>query len=85
MQKIPLYCYIDPQGVVVTPTARGASDAPHAYRLIADDDKLLRNGDTYTQCTDTREPDVWSEVDDPEGNPESDYKAAWKILTGDEM
>ena len=41
-----------------------------AYRLIADEGKVLTNGRTQTACIDTADPSEWTEIDEPQPEPE---------------
>lgn len=40
------------------------------YRLIADPGKLLTDGIITTSCIDTANPALWTEIDEPEPEPE---------------
>ena len=64
-----LYRYEDEHGVTITPNKRSESDEPYCVRLIADEGKILTDGETETPCVDTHEPEKWYEVDLP---PEPD-------------
>lgn len=64
MKTVNLYRYDETNGIVVTPNIRNDGDAPYAYRLVADDGKILKNGDELTYCIDTKTPDNWEEIDD---------------------
>ena len=65
MQTVYLYRYEDVDGITITPEKRNPTDAIYCYRLIADDGKILTDGETETPCIDTHEPWKWSEIDDP--------------------
>lgn len=60
-----LYKYETEKGTVITPIPHSESDEPYMYRLIADEGKVLTNGETMTYCIDTHEVEEWEEVDDP--------------------
>lgn len=64
MQIVNLYRYVETNGTVVTPHARNEEDTPDSYRLIADDGKILKNGDILTYCIDTHTINDWIEIDD---------------------
>ena len=64
MKTVNLYKYIDTNGTVVTPHARNEEDTPDSYRLIADEGKILKNGEILTYCVDTHTTDGWEEIDD---------------------
>lgn len=64
MRTVNLYKYVEANGIVVTPHARNEEDTPNSYRLIADEGKILKNGENLTYCVDTRTVDGWEEIDD---------------------
>lgn len=85
MQTITLYRYTRPDGGVTTsPIAPpDGTDYGIRYRLIADEGKTLTDGTTTTTCTDTADPVIWTEIDDPGDMTETEEKArAYDILTG---
>ena len=41
-----------------------------AYRLIAAPGKVLTDGRTVTYCIDTTTPESWTEIDEPQPEPE---------------
>lgn len=64
MQKVNLYRYEEPNGMVsITPTPRAETDKPSRMRLIADEGYVLTNGTTETIAIDVMldEVDLWSE------------------------
>lgn len=64
MKKINLYRYEDANGVVViTPTPKAETDTPSRIRLIAEEKRILTNGETETVAIDImlNEVDSWSE------------------------
>lgn len=64
MQKIPLYLYTrEDGGVTVSPT-KPKTEYTELARLVADEGYVLTNGETTTPCTDTDNPDAWTEVVD---------------------
>ena len=64
MRTVNLYKYVETNGTVVTPHARNEEDTPDSYRLIADECKILKNGEILTYCVDTHTMDGWEEIDD---------------------
>lgn len=64
MKTVNLYKYEEANGVIVTPNARSEEDAIYAYRLIADEGKILKHGDDAAHCIDTHTPDDWTECED---------------------
>lgn len=73
-----LYKYETEKGTVITPIPHSELDEPYMYRLIANEGKILTNGDTMTYCIDTHEVDGWQEIDDepipPEEPTAEDYE-----------
>lgn len=83
MQTITLYRYIRPDGGVTTSPVKPNGEYTEMYRLIADEGKALTDGVTITACTDTSDPYIWMEIDDPGEMTETEQKAAaYDILTG---
>lgn len=84
MQTTTLYRYIRADGGITTsPVKPDGVDYDLRYRLIADEDKALTDGVTITACTDTSDPYIWMEIDDPGEMTETEQKAAaYDILTG---
>ena len=64
MRTVNLYKYVETNGTVVMPHARNEEDIPNSYRLIADEGKILKNGEILTYCVDTHTTDGWEEIDD---------------------
>ena len=64
MKTVNLYKYEEANGVIVTPNARSEEDVVYAYRLIADEGKVLKHGDDAAYCIDTHTPDDWTECED---------------------
>ena len=64
MRTVNLYKYVETNGIVVTSHARNEEDTPDSYRLIADEGKILKNGEILTYCVDTNTTDGWEEIDD---------------------
>ena len=64
MQKKELYRYEELDGsVTVTPNKRNDTDVVYKYRLVADENAILVNGDNQTQVVDVaiNEVDLWVE------------------------
>lgn len=90
MQKIPLYRYTRPDGGVTTSPVKPDVDYTELYRLVADENMTLTNGEVIASCTDTDNPDAWTEIVDIESDEtenselsETVLKAhAYDIITG---
>lgn len=52
------------------------------YRLIAEEDKVLINGNIITTCTDVSTIEDWTETESPEGwgKPDFSEKNIWNKL-----
>lgn len=50
--------------MIVTPHAKNEENTSNSYRLIADEDKILKNGETLAYCVDTHTINDWIEIDD---------------------
>ena len=72
MTIIQLYRYEEGGGVSISPRmpAEGVSYTTEWKRLVADEGKVLTNGEAQVTVIDTTNPDEWSEEDAPE--PESE-------------
>lgn len=66
MQIIPLYKYKRADGGITVSPRKPECEYTEMYRLVADEGKVLTDGETMTSCTDTTEVDKWQEVDAPE-------------------
>lgn len=64
MQKITVYRFIRPDGGVTVSPTKPDGEHTELYRLIADEGMVLTNGETTTTCTDTYDPDIWTEIED---------------------
>ena len=90
MQKIVLYRYTRPDGGVTTSPLKTDEDYTEHYRLVADENMTLTNGEVTASCTDTDNPDAWTEIVDIESDEaenselsETVLKAhAYDIITG---
>lgn len=65
MQTIPLYRYNRPDGGVTVSPMKPDTTYAELVRLVADDGKLLTDGNISTPCVDTENPSVWAEINDP--------------------
>lgn len=78
MQKVNLYRYNnEDESVTVTPIQRDPADPIYKMRLIADEGKVLTDGERTTPCTDCAfdEVDEWTEIDEPSPAPEEEATA----------
>ena len=67
MEIKPLYRFLrEDGGVTESPDKPDGAEYTTRCRLIADEGKILTNGDTETFCIDVDSADGWSEIDDPE-------------------
>lgn len=66
MEKITLYKYTRADGGTTVSPIKPECEYTEMYRLVADEGKVLTDGETITSCTDTTEVDKWQEVDAPE-------------------
>ena len=67
MQTIALYKYRREDGGVTVSPIKPDVEYTEMYRLVADEGKVLTNGETLTTCADVESADGWSEIDVPEG------------------
>jgi hypothetical protein len=65
MQKIKLYKYIREDGGVTVSPIKPNCEYTEMYRLIADEGKVLVNGEIETTCADVDSAEGWTEIDDP--------------------
>lgn len=89
MQIKALYKYTRADGGITVSPNKPDCEYTIKYRLIADEGKVLTDGETMTSCTDTEDVSKWEEVDEPsEDDPEipeghiSDTEAL-AIITGE--
>lgn len=66
MQIKTLYRYEREPGKVTVATEKPDAEYTERYRLIADEGKILVNGEVQTTCIDVDSPEGWSEIDAPE-------------------
>ena len=62
MQTIKLYRYSRPDGGVTVTPVKPDCEYTGMVRLVADEGFVLTNGEVYTSCIDTDEPNKWTEV-----------------------
>lgn len=66
MKIIPIYKFIrEGGGVTVSPIKPENTEYIDMVRIIADEGKLLTNGERQTPCADVYTADGWSEIDKP--------------------
>lgn len=66
MERKNLYKYDRGNGKITVSPEKPACDYTEMYRLIADEGKILVNGDKRTSCIDVDSVEGWEEVDDTE-------------------
>lgn len=70
MRNITLYRYKrDGGGITVSPNK---PNKPYTtlHRLVADEGKVITDGETVTSCVDVYTTEGWREIDDPEASKE---------------
>lgn len=65
MQIINLYKYERADGGVTVSPIKPDCEYTEMYRLVADEGKVLTNGEIVTSCTDVESTDGWVEIDEP--------------------
>lgn len=65
MQKKTLYKYKRKDSGVTVSTEKPDCEYTETYRLIADEEKILTEGDIFAPVVDTDAPDIWTEIDAP--------------------
>ena len=78
MRIITLYKYTREDGGTTVSPVKPEGEYTEMYRLVADEGKVLTNGETVATCVDTDTPEEWTEIDDPE--PEPDETATYAEL-----
>lgn len=75
MQKITLYKYTRADGGITVSPNKPDCEYTEMYRLVADEGKVLTDGENTTSCTDTEDVSKWEEIDDIETEEatEEDY------------
>lgn len=62
MQKTILYRYARSDGGITVSPIKPDVDYTQICRLVADEGHALTDGNITTQCIDTYEPDMWTEI-----------------------
>ena len=70
MKKINRYRYLGKNGILTTSVLLEGNEPIYMYRLIADEGKILTNGETYTHEVEIFSEDLnkWTEEDTQEDN-----------------
>lgn len=70
MKKINRYRYLGKNGILTTSVLLEGNEPIYMYRLIADEGKILTNGETYTYEVEIFSEDLnkWTEEDIQEDN-----------------
>lgn len=66
MQKITLYKYIREDGGITVSPIKPDTEYTEMFRLVADEGKVLVNGDITTTCTDVVSTEGWEEIEGEE-------------------
>lgn len=66
MQTITLYKYTRENGGTTVSPIKPECEHTEMVRLVADDGKILTNGEVVTSCVDTDTAEGWWEIDAPE-------------------
>jgi hypothetical protein len=80
MEIIILYRLIRPDGGITVTPIEPEQYKSTLYRLVADEGKILVNGDVETECVDTDSAEGWIEIDKPIEKEESDLIDKDRIL-----
>lgn len=64
MQVVTIYKYVRKDGGTTVSPKKPKGEYTEMSRLIADEGKLLTNGDIETSCVDVESVDGWQEVDE---------------------
>ena len=81
MQTIKLYRFIRPDGGVTVSTIKPETEYTELYRMVADEDMILTDGNTMTKCIDTDNHLAWSEIPDVSDKAsEEDYQDALREM-----
>lgn len=65
MQIIKIYKYNRIGGGITVSPIKPDTEYTEMYRLVADEGKVLVNGEITTTCTDVKSTDGWTEIDEP--------------------
>ena len=71
MQTIKLYKYNRADGGVTVSPIKPDTEYTEMYRLVADEGKVLVNGEVTATCTDVTSDEGWSEIDEPIENTDT--------------
>jgi hypothetical protein len=66
MKIIPLYKYERAEGGTTVSPLKPNSEYTEMYRLVADEGKILQNGEIVTSCIDVDNTEGWIEIDNPD-------------------
>ena len=66
MEVITLYRYEREPNKITVSTEKPNVEYTEMYRLIADEGKILTNGEIETYCIDVHSTEGWTEIDAPE-------------------
>ena len=66
MKTITLYKYKRRGGGITVSPTKPSVKHTEMYRLVADEGKILTDGDAETTCVDTNDVDAWTEIDNAE-------------------
>ena len=66
MQIITLYKYIREDGGITVSPIKPNCEYTEMYRIVADEAKVLTDGEVITTCADVTSVDGWEEIDAPE-------------------
>jgi hypothetical protein len=72
MQIINLYKYERADGGTTVSPNKPEGEYTEMYRLIADEGKVLTNGEIITPCIDVESVDGWQEIDAPDEPTETE-------------
>ena len=64
MEIKTLYRYEREPNKITVSTEKPDAEYTEIFRLIADEGKILTDGETETYCIDVDSPDGWTEIDD---------------------
>lgn len=78
MNNITLYKYNRPDGGINISPIKPDTEHTTLHRLIADEGKILTDGETLTSVIDTYTPEVWTEIDAPEPEETEDQTEEWE-------
>lgn len=65
MQTITLYKYKRADGGTTVSPTKPSGEYTGMYRLVADEGKVLTNGEITATCADVESIEGWSEIDEP--------------------